>query len=45
MTFEDFQGFSRFFKDFQGFWGDLNCSILDFDSSFLDKPCLEVQGF
>ena len=45
--FEYFQGFSRIFKDFQGFsriFWDFNYSTLDLESTFLDKPCLEVQG-
>ena len=46
----DFQGFWRIFKDFRGFsrisriFGYFNSSTLDLESSFLDNPCLEVQG-
>ena len=44
---KDFQGFLKIFKDFWGFsriFKDLNYSTLDLESTFLDKPCLEVQG-
>ena len=45
--FKDFGEFSRIFEVFQGFpriFGYFNSSTLDLESSFLDKPCLEVQG-
>jgi len=45
--FKDFGEFSRIFEVFQGFsriFGYFNSSTLDLQSSFLDKPCLEVQG-
>ena len=45
--FKDFWKFLRIFKDFWGFsriFWDFNYSTLDLESTFLDKPCLEVQG-
>ena len=44
---KDFGEFSRIFEVFHGFsriFGYFNSSTLDLESSFLDKPCFEVQG-